>query len=63
VRDGDADALALRDYELLLTLAYMLRAVMIDSMGAEAAEIAIRNAAATAAEEAPAELRKAQETY
>jgi hypothetical protein len=63
VRAGDADALALRDYELLLTLGYMLRALMIESMGSEAAETAIRDAAATAADEAPADLRKAQEIH
>jgi hypothetical protein len=62
IRAGDADALALRDYELLLTLGYMLRALMIEAMGAEAAETAIQDAAATAAQEAPADLRKAQET-
>jgi hypothetical protein len=63
VRAGDADALALRDYELLLTLGYMLRSLMIESMGAEAAETAIHDAAATAADEAPADLRKAHEVH
>jgi hypothetical protein len=58
-RTGAADALALRSYELLITLGYMLRALMIDAMGAEPAETAIQDASATAADEAASELRRA----
>ncbi len=58
-RGGAADALALRSYELLITLGYMLRSLMIDAMGAEPAETAIQDASATAADEAASELRRA----
>jgi hypothetical protein len=60
-RGDAANALALRGFEMQITLGYMLRALMIDAMGAEAAETAIQDAAATAAEEAAAELRRATE--
>jgi hypothetical protein len=60
-RTDAANALAPRAYELLVTLGYMLRSLMIESMGAEPAEIAIQDAAATAADEAEAELRRATE--
>jgi hypothetical protein len=58
---GDADALALRAYELLTALGYMLRALMIHTLGTEPAETAIEDAAATAAEEALGDLARARE--
>jgi hypothetical protein len=58
---GDADALALRDYELLITLGYMVRALMIEILGVEPAEAAIQDASATAADEAAADLGQARE--
>ena len=60
-RPDAANALAPSAYELLVTLGYMLRALMIESMGAEPAETAIQDAAATAADEAATELRRATE--
>ena len=60
-RADAANALALRSFEMQVTLGYMLRALMIDAMGAEPAETAIQDAAATAADEAAAELRRATE--
>jgi hypothetical protein len=60
-RAGAADALALHAYELQITFGYMLRSLMVDAMGAEATEAAIDEAAATAAEEAEAELRRAND--
>jgi len=58
-RTGAADALALRSYEMQITLGYMLRALMIDAMGADPADTAIQDASATAADEAASELRHA----
>jgi hypothetical protein len=60
-RAGSADALSLRSYELLITLGYMLRSLMIDAMGAEPAETAIQDASAVATDEAATELRRATE--
>ena len=60
-RTGDTGALVLSSYEMLVTLGYMVRALMIDAMGAEAAETAIQDASATAADEAQAALRQATE--
>lgn len=60
-RSGDADALAPRSHELLITLGYMVRALMIETLGPEPAETAIQDAAATAADEAAADLGHARE--
>jgi hypothetical protein len=60
-RAGAADALAPRGFETLVTVGYMLRSLMIDAMGAEAAETAIQDAAASAAEETASEMRRAGE--
>src|SRR5215470_17959718 len=59
-RFGQADALALRAYETQLTLGYMLRSLMIDAMGADAAEAEIQDAVTEATDEAQDELRRAQ---
>ncbi len=55
---GAADALALRSYEMQVTLGYMLRSLMVDAMGAEQTETAIEEASAQAADEAGDELRR-----
>jgi hypothetical protein len=60
-RPDAANGLAPGAYELLVTLGYMLRALMIDAMGAEPAETAIQDAATTAADEAATELRRVTE--
>lgn len=60
-RGGTADALSVGSYEMLVTLGYMLRALMIDAMGAEPAETAIQDASTTAAEEAASALERAAE--
>ena len=60
-RAGAADALALRSYEMLVTLGYMLRSLMVDAMGAEQTETAIEEASAQAADEAGDELRRGLE--
>ena len=60
-RAGAADALALRGYEMLITVGYMLRALMIHAMGSELAETAIEDASAAAVDEAASELRRATE--
>jgi hypothetical protein len=56
---GTADALALRAYETLLTLGYMLRTLMIDTLGAEPAETAIQDASAAAEDDAAGDLERA----
>ena len=61
VRAGAADALAARTCETALTVGYMLRALMIDSLGAEATERAVELAADTAADDTAAELIRAGE--
>jgi hypothetical protein len=58
---GAADALAGRAYETVLTIGYMLRTLMVDALGAEAAERAVELASDTAAEDAAAELTRAGE--
>ena len=60
-RAGTADALSVSSYEMLVTLGYMLRALMIETLGAEPAETAIQDASATAAEEAASALKRAAE--
>jgi hypothetical protein len=60
-RAGAADALSLRSYELAITLGYMLRSLMIDSMGADRAQAAFDEAVALAIDEAGDELRQARE--
>jgi hypothetical protein len=60
VQAGAADALALKGYELALTVGYMLRALMVEAMGAEGAEKAVEEAAETAGAEAAAELAAAR---
>ena len=49
----------LRAYETLLTLGYMLRTLMIDTLGAEAAETAIQDASAAAEDDAAGDLKRA----
>ena len=60
-RTGTADALSAGSYEMLVTLGYMLRALMIDAMGAEPAETAIQEASATAADEAARAVKRGAE--
>jgi hypothetical protein len=60
-RAGAADALALRSYEMVVTLGYMLRSLMVDAMGAEPTETAVEEASAQAADEAAEELRRGME--
>jgi hypothetical protein len=60
-RAGAADALAPRTYELLTTVGYMLRRLMIDALGQEATDLAIRDANDQAGGEAQGELRRALE--
>jgi hypothetical protein len=61
LRAGAADALAGRTYETALTVGYMLRALMIDTLGTDAAERAIEVASDAAADDAAAELTRAGE--
>jgi hypothetical protein len=58
---GAADGLAARALETALTIGYMLRALMIDSLGAEATERVIEQAADAAADDVAAELTRAGE--
>jgi hypothetical protein len=58
---GAADALSLRSYEMLITVGYMLRSLMIDAIGEEQAQTAIQEASEQAADEASDELRRAME--
>jgi hypothetical protein len=60
-RGGAADALALRSYELAITLGYMLRSLMIDAMGADRAQAVVDEALALGLDEASDELRRARE--
>lgn len=48
---GAADALTPKCYELSITVAYMLRALMLDAMGAEATDRAVEQASDAAADE------------
>jgi hypothetical protein len=57
-RAGAADALAPRTYELVMTVGYMLRSLMIDAMGPDPAMAAVEEAAAEAADDASEELRR-----
>src|ERR1700689_15972 len=61
LRAGAADALAGRTYETARPVGYMLRALMVDPLGAAAAESAIEVAADAAADDAAAELTRAGE--
>jgi hypothetical protein len=61
LRAGAADALAARALETSLTVGYMLRALMIDSLGAAATERVIEQAADAAADDVAAELTRAGE--
>jgi hypothetical protein len=61
LRAGAADALAGRTYETTLTVGYMLRALMVDTLGTDAAERAIEVASDAAADDAAAELTRAGE--
>jgi hypothetical protein len=59
LRAGAADALAPRTFETAMTVGYMLRALMLDALGADATERAIEQAAEAAADDAAAELTRA----
>jgi hypothetical protein len=59
LRAGAADALAARTYETALTVGYMLRTLMADTLGAEATERAVEQAAEAAAGDAADELARA----
>ena len=58
---GAADALAARTLETSLTVGYMLRALMIDALGADSTERAIEQAADAAGGDVAAELTRAGE--
>ncbi len=62
-RSGAADSLALQSYEMAATIGYMLRALMIDSIGPEATEKEIEEAARAASDLAAAELERALEIF
>jgi hypothetical protein len=61
LRSGAADGLAARTCETALTVGYMVRALMIDALGAEATERAIDQATDAAAADTAAELTRAAE--
>jgi hypothetical protein len=58
---GAGDALAPKAYELAIAVGYMLRTLMLASLGTEATDRAILEATDAAAEEAAAELARAAE--
>ncbi|HXO41598.1 MAG TPA: hypothetical protein VN999_09130 [Thermoanaerobaculia bacterium] len=59
LRAGAADALAPRTFETAMTVGYMLRALMLDALGADATERALEQAAEAAADDTAAELTRA----
>jgi hypothetical protein len=59
LRAGAADALAPRSFETTLTVGYMLRALMLDALGADATERAVEQAAEAAASDTAVELTRA----
>ncbi len=56
---GAADALAPHTLETVLTVGYMLRALMVDALGTDATDRALEQAADAAADDAAAELTRA----
>jgi hypothetical protein len=60
-RAGAADALAAHTFEAALTIGYMLRTLMIDTLGANATDRAVEQASDAAAQDSAAELARAEE--